>query len=92
MLLQIPLLNCRYANLGFDESAFFQIQQSDFIKTFQQVDSYNDSPTVHSDGPLPRDIRHQGPGHDDDVMPADCQECGIQLASLFKELDVGGKG
>ncbi|XP_070178269.1 uncharacterized protein [Littorina saxatilis] len=67
-----------------------EIQRSDFVGKFGQVRDYEQNVYPHTDGPLIRDIRHQGPDHPDNVMPRDCEACGTQLASVLVELHVGG--
>ena len=67
-----------------------QVQASIGAKLYGQIEPYDENPYPHTDGPSPRELRHQGPGHDDDVKPDECETCGSQLAALLRELHVGG--
>ncbi|KAK7107741.1 hypothetical protein V1264_015606 [Littorina saxatilis] len=67
-----------------------EIQRCDFIQKFGLVNKFEQNIYPHTDGPLIRELRHQGPDHPDDVMPRDCEVCGTQLASVLMELHVGG--
>ncbi|KAK7106045.1 hypothetical protein V1264_017348 [Littorina saxatilis] len=67
-----------------------EILTSEIIHKYQQVREYQQNVFPHTDGPLLRELRHEGLGHSDDVMPRDCEACGTQLASVLKkELGVG---
>ena len=67
-----------------------QVQDSIGAGFYSQIKPYQENPYPHTDGPSPRELRHQGPDHDDDVKPDDCETCGSQLASVLRELHVGG--
>ena len=55
------------------------------------MEPYEENTYPHTDGPSPRKLCHQGPGHDHDTTPDECQECGLQLAAVLRELHVGGR-
>ena len=55
------------------------------------MEPYEQNTYPHTDGPSPRNLFHQGPGHDQDVKPDECPECGLQLAAVLRELHVGGR-
>ncbi|XP_070183419.1 uncharacterized protein [Littorina saxatilis] len=67
-----------------------EIQMSKIFHKYGQVREYQQNVFPHTDGPLIRELRHEGLGHRDDVLPRDCEACGTQLASVLKkELHVG---
>ncbi|XP_070185349.1 uncharacterized protein [Littorina saxatilis] len=66
-----------------------EIEKCRYMTELGQVKTYQVELPLHTDGPLPRELRHQGTGHDNDVIPLDCQTCGLNLASVLKELHVG---
>ncbi|XP_070178509.1 uncharacterized protein [Littorina saxatilis] len=45
-----------------------------------------------AEGPEHQDVLHQGPGHEHVKEPYDCEQCGLEVAQILNDHDVGKTG